>query len=356
MTYLFDLGRDSELSKAELFCKLDSWEVNYSVRREFSECVFADVDDCNLERLQKEMGGVVRIAEIKEFNELSLNNNDKWGFSSYGISRDEHLKRLSDLKSSFKGFKNSHKWPSRLGKKGLRLSPSDLVRRVDKEFVFAHGFWGETVAFFNPFEQEARDLGRPCHDVSQAVSIRLAKIMVNLSLAERGQKLLDPFCGVGTILGEALLQGVHVVGVDLSRVMVGKSRKNLEWLKKEYGSPNSFEIIQGDSSMLSKVFKGVVDVAVSEPFMGELIRKPLSQRECVRRVDDLSGFYSRVFRELRKVVKKGGRVVFVLPGFRSGNKVFRVAPGFPGFRLVNSFDYGKKDNKLLRQVCVFVNS
>ena len=59
---------------------------------------------------------------------------------------------------------------------------------------------------------------------------RLARMMVNLSACTAGKTLLDPFCGVGTILQEALLEKAMVVGMDVNPWCVKAATENLEWL------------------------------------------------------------------------------------------------------------------------------
>ena len=46
--------------------------------------------------------------------------------------------------------------------------------------------------------------------------------------------MLDSFCGVGTILQEALLEHAMVVGVDVNTWCVKAATENLEWLEQEY--------------------------------------------------------------------------------------------------------------------------
>jgi len=60
------------------------------------------------------------------------------------------------------------------------------------------------------------------------VQPRLARCLVNLARAKRGEVLLDPFCGVGGILIEAGVMGCRVVGSDLDPRMVSKAFKNLK--------------------------------------------------------------------------------------------------------------------------------
>lgn len=55
-----------------------------------------------------------------------------------------------------------------------------------------------------------------------------ARLMVNLSEAKKGEKLLDPFCGTGGILIEAGLCGIQVQGADIKKEMVEGTKENLE--------------------------------------------------------------------------------------------------------------------------------
>ncbi|MDR1032967.1 MAG: hypothetical protein LBL84_03075 [Candidatus Nomurabacteria bacterium] len=49
----------------------------------------------------------------------------------------------------------------------------------------------------------------------------------------RSPTILDPFCGTGVILQEALLMGHRVYGTDFSEKMIDYSRENLSWLKRQ---------------------------------------------------------------------------------------------------------------------------
>ncbi len=67
--------------------------------------------------------------------------------------------------------------------------------------------------------------GRPRH-LSYALPARQARMLVNL-VAAPGDALVDPCCGVGTCLLEALEMGVCAVGFDLSHHAVTAARENL---------------------------------------------------------------------------------------------------------------------------------
>jgi putative methyltransferase (TIGR01177 family) len=88
-----------------------------------------------------------------------------------------------------------------------------------------------------------------------------ARTLVNLSGAEPGQKVLDPFCGTGGVLIEAGLCGMAVKGTDVQQKMVEGTRENLE----------AFGILNHDVSCrdISDVEAGETDVIVTDPPYGK---------------------------------------------------------------------------------------
>jgi len=61
---------------------------------------------------------------------------------------------------------------------------------------------------------------------SSALPARVARAMVNLAAAP-GDTVIDPCCGVGTILLEAWAAGMRALGGDANRKLVGMTRANL---------------------------------------------------------------------------------------------------------------------------------
>jgi tRNA G10 N-methylase Trm11 len=84
-------------------------------------------------------------------------------------------------------------------------------------------------------EYARRDQGRPARDARVGMlPPKLAQIIINLSqnskLKTQDSTILDPFCGTGVVLQEALLIGHKVIGTDLEPRMIEYSAQNLEWL------------------------------------------------------------------------------------------------------------------------------
>ena len=63
-----------------------------------------------------------------------------------------------------------------------------------------------------------------------AMSPKLAAAAINLTGIEKGT-LLDPFCGTGGILIEASLMNLKPIGYDIDGSVLGKCKKNLDFLK-----------------------------------------------------------------------------------------------------------------------------
>ena len=82
-------------------------------------------------------------------------------------------------------------------------------------------------------ERSVRIQARPARDAKVGMlPPKLAQILINLcGPLPQDSTILDPFCGTGVVLQEALLMGYHAYGTDLSERMVEYSKKNLIWLK-----------------------------------------------------------------------------------------------------------------------------
>ena len=97
----------------------------------------------------------------------------------------------------------------------LRRPEVDLLGVITEERFFFGLKLSEAV---KPGFSKRRPSRRPFFHPS-AMMPKLARCMVNLSRAERGELVLDPFCGTGSILIEAALVGCSALGLDISSRM-----------------------------------------------------------------------------------------------------------------------------------------
>ena len=149
--------------------------------------------------------------------------------------------------------------------------------------------------------------------------------MVNLSACTPGKVLLDPFCGVGTILQEALLARAKVVGVDVNPWCVKAANENLEWIKREYSLEDAeFRVVQGDVGRLAeKIGQETVDCVVTEPDLGPALRQVPTGPYALKIIQKLEPLYFTFVEEAHRVLQNGGRLVLVTPYIitRSGQSV-----------------------------------
>ena len=72
-----------------------------------------------------------------------------------------------------------------------------------------------------------RHLKKP-REYSTALSTRVARAVVNIAIPNpKGVKAIDPCCGIGTVLVEALSMGIDIVGRDINPLVVLGSRENI---------------------------------------------------------------------------------------------------------------------------------
>lgn len=66
------------------------------------------------------------------------------------------------------------------------------------------------------------------HSYSTALSTRVARAVVNIAAPETdGLKMIDPCCGIGTVLVEALSMGIDIVGSDRNPLILDGVRENI---------------------------------------------------------------------------------------------------------------------------------
>jgi tRNA (guanine10-N2)-dimethyltransferase len=122
--------------------------------------------------------------------------------------------------------------------------------------------------------------------LSSALPARLARALVNM-VAAAGDTLIDPCCGVGTVLIEAHRVGARAFGLDINPTHVRQARQNLAY----FDCPVAVEV--GDARAL----RGAYDAAVVDLPYGRTSRADdqlyldlvAAVAECVRRLVVVTG-------------------------------------------------------------------
>ena len=72
------------------------------------------------------------------------------------------------------------------------------------------------------------------HEYSTALNTRMARAVANIAIPiPHDIKAIDPCCGIGTVLVEALSMGIDIVGSDRNRLIINGVRENIEYFGLE---------------------------------------------------------------------------------------------------------------------------
>ena len=70
------------------------------------------------------------------------------------------------------------------------------------------------------------------YSYSNSLSLRMARALVNIAIGkDTSRKLIDPCCGVGTVILEALSMGIDVKGYELNSYIAENAKKNIEFFE-----------------------------------------------------------------------------------------------------------------------------
>lgn len=296
---------------------------------------FSMIEVKDMRRLDR-LAGYHKIAElvvsfeeadrIREL-ELGLEDKAKWAISFYGDVPKrgkvyELLKeRVNDL--SYKARLVPHRYEWMDGR-----DVSKLMMKGGTEFILAGDgetvYLGRTVKVFDYDSFKKRDMLRPHHDPKVNIPSRLARAMLNLLGAKLGEKLLDPFCGMGTILQEGVMLGLKPYGLDISKKMVKYARENSAWLSREEGVEDFGRMIRaGEARRLTHYFgEESMDLVATEPVLLPYIKGLPSKERAMKLLEEAKETYEAALEEIEKVLKPGGKAGVVVPGLKTMNGGF----------------------------------
>lgn len=405
MTYFFILGNNPTLSIAEIINVLSKQIVR--IEKISSEVLLIRLSGkVSVSELQNQLGGTIKIGEIVD--QINLDSfsdliNKTWqllpkslsslqfGFSTYylggqkkEISRKlkkvalETKKRLKRQGITCRWVESKEKILSSviLQKNKLLSHGAEIVFLIDNNKSYV----GKTISCQSFKNYALRDFGRPSRVIKKGmIPPKLGQIMLNLSkdssFSFERALILDPFCGSGTILQEALLMGFKsIIGTDKNKRIIISAQENLKWLAQETKqSLDGVKIFYSDVRKISKKIRArSVGAIVTEPYLGPLRFSPLEYSFIIR---ELGQLYLLAFEQFSRILKINRKVVIIFPIFKIENKQhflpildklknqgWQVQSPIPYSLLKNpvikitkrnSIIYFRKDQTILREVLIF---
>lgn len=201
------------------------------------------------------------------------------GISAYGLSvkPQQLLAAGLNLKKALRATGRSvHLVPNQANAlNSAQVLHNHLIGPTGFELVLVrHGnqtIYAKTIAEQDIESYTIRDRGRPRRDARVGMlPPKLAQIIINLAgnnADPPATRLLDPFCGTGVVLQEALLLDYNVYGTDLEQRMINFSRANLEWLKQQFGYRGDTELATGDATTFH--WRSPIDRVACETYLGQ---------------------------------------------------------------------------------------
>lgn len=323
-------GRTPELAWAESVA-LEKLFFPLGLQRQ-NQRVAVTQSEVSSEQLMDRMGGLLRAGveltrippdvdqAIVYLSELVVKENSK----EIGLSSLDGLINTQELASKLKTTlrESGRKIAYRVDKQGELNSATSayLLKHGVDIFIIPHGSqWiiTKTTAVQNIEKWSIKDYGRPAVSPSRGMlPPKIARMMVNLGIGGRNPtdlKILDPFCGSGTILMEAVLLGCEVIGVDSRREAIEETQQNLEWVKKSFQAVGGFKLIHGNATHLEDIGKNCIDCIVTEPYLGPSWRMPPTPGQAKRTIDGLTKLYLGFLRSSKAILKSGSVIVLVVP-------------------------------------------
>ena len=340
------LGRQPELGLAEL----ESLYGYGSIRPLHGAAILdVEAETINFKRL----GGTVKVArvlsvlpysdwaqvhkylveKIPEHLQYMPEGKFTLGISLYGLSVDVQ-KLNQDVLKLKKVIKNSGRSVRIVPNKALELNSAQVLHNK----LTHRGAWEllllrneeQTILAQTLFVQDiddyaARDQARPKRDARVGMlPPKLAQIIINLCNPAAGSIVLDPFCGTGVILQEAVLMGYDAIGTDLETKMVEYSKENIAWLADKYGLRKKVSIEQADAT--NHKWAHDFDVVASEAYLGRpLARVPLPE-ELRDIIQDVNTITKKFLNNLTLQLQAGQRLCVAVPAWKIGKNEFKQLP------------------------------
>jgi len=367
MKYFFILGNNPTLSIAEICSVFPS----ASIGRFVNEQVFIlETEEFDAQKIIRKLGGTIKIGILKGelpdgnyqkmaeslFKLIDFKDSEgkfKYGISYYGKNRFNIKPIGMEIKNFLKNAGKSARWVvSREPVLSSVVVEQNKLVGSGAEFVLIpepeskKTLIGKTSAVQAFKELSFRDYGRPKRDDrSGMLPPKLAQIMINLAGGKKAETILDPFCGSGTILTEAMLMGyTNIIGTDISGKAVEDAKNNLEWVKEKFRISNFEFRIYGLSvtELSKKIAPNSIGAIATEPYLGPQ-RGKIDAKQTIK---DLEKLYSLSLEEFKKILKPGGRVAMVWPVITRSQDFLN--PDLSGLKIVNPLPENLRNNKTLK--------
>jgi tRNA G10 N-methylase Trm11 len=186
----------------------------------------------------------------------------------------------------------------------------------------------------------ARDQARPARDARVGMlPPKLAQTLINLAAGRPEARIdkhwdsgdglgrflvLDPFCGTGVILQEALLMGYSAYGSDIEPRMVDYTKRNLQWLVKN--NPAIEGKVTVEAADATKYQWPGFSTIASEVYLGRPLANFPAEAALKQIISDANTIIKKFLQNLSAQLKKDQTVCIAVPVWRKPGGQFINLP------------------------------
>ena len=343
-------GNNQDLSLAELASLYG--EDNFEVINNLAISSKLNTENIDFNRL----GGSIKLARIilitdylnwnqvydeildfltKKIEADPLDNKLSFGISIYGLPKTPKeiitlgfkvKKALAKIKKNIRFIPNqtnSLNAAQVINNKLTSKNNQELIVLIDNSKLYL----ANTVQIQDINEYSKRDFKRPYRDSKNGMlPPKLAQIIINLGAGNAeitDQTILDPFCGTGVILQEALLMGASIIGSDINETMIEYSSKNLKWLSDHFKleNPNIKSLNQSDATIGKWTNFNFV---TTETSLGPPLSYLPSNSELNHIINNSNQLIVKFLSNLASQISQGTRLSLAVPIWRTSNGYKRL--------------------------------
>lgn len=198
-----------------------------------------------------------------------------------------------------------------------------LIVRANGKFYVAESTGAQNITAYARRDQE-----RPRRDAFVGMlPPKLAQIMVNLACGQKiaqDSVILDPFCGTGVVLQEALMAGYRAYGTDLADKMIDYSQENLDWLSARYHFDGKYQVHQGDA--MNTRWQEPIHAVACESYLGQPFSAPPSPAKLQEVKENCNHIITEFLKNLGDQIEPGTPLCIAIPAWRDKNGDFTRLP------------------------------
>ncbi len=165
----------------------------------------------------------------------------------------------------------------------------------------------------------ARDQARPKRDAKVGMlPPKLAQTLINLANPAPETTVLDPFCGTGVLLQEAILMGYKAYGTDLEPRMIEYSQKNLQWLNETHHTSANPVLDVGDATNYK--WNEPFETVACETYLGRAFTTHPDQQTLRKVMQDVDTIHEKFLKNLANQTKSGQLICIAVPAWSVGQQ------------------------------------